>query len=128
MHPARPSKRVLPLPPGTEATHITFAFNDTRFLIALLQGPILVYDCSQILSPGSDILEPMQAIQSTNSQPVQQLLPNPGDLPSLVAVRRGNALGEVMVEVIDVGQNVQTVAGWRSGTTPDTVPTTSTTA
>ena len=118
-------QRILPLPPGMQPTHLIFALNDSRFLIALQQGLILVYDSSQILSPGSGILEPLQTVQSSNTKSVQQLLPNTGDLPSLVAVRRENIPGEVVVEVIDVGQSIQTVAGWKSGSTADTVPTTS---
>lgn len=102
-------------------TQLAFALNDERLVIGLHHGPVLVYDTSVLFSPGSDFVAPIQSFAPPSSAQIRQLLPNPGDLPELVAIRRETNVQTV--EVIDVRQ-LQTVGGWNVGSSQGGKPTT----
>ena len=93
-------------------------------VVGLTQGPVLVYDTTRLFSPGSDEVTPLHSFPSTTSSAPRQILPNPGDIPELVAILRdnnGNTSGQ-LVEILDV-QKLESVGGWRGGSTPDATPT-----
>ena len=103
---------------------ICFAALDNRMVVGLTQGPILVYDTARLFSPGSDEVAPLHSFPSTTSSAPRQILPNPGDIPELVAVLRDNNenTSNQLVEILDV-QKLESIGGWRGGSTPDATPT-----
>lgn len=97
---------------------------DTRFVVGLTQGPVLVYDTSRLFTPGSDEIAPLYSFPSTTSSAPRLIFPNPGDIPDLVAILRdadGNSSSQ-LVEILDV-QKMESVGGWRGGDSPDAKPT-----
>ncbi|CCM04682.1 uncharacterized protein FIBRA_06868 [Fibroporia radiculosa] len=103
--------------PGVPQT-VMFAHNDTRLIICLVDGSIIVFDTQLLLSGGVGV--PLHTFPS--SMPIRQIVPNPGDMSELVAVLRSPESSGLPVEVYDV-QNMKSVGGWRSGSTPNTRPT-----
>jgi nucleoporin NUP159 len=115
--------RTLSFAPATPNI-ITFASADTRLVVGLTQGPVLVFDTARLFTQGSDEITPLHSFPSTTSSAPRQILPNPGDMPDLVAVLRdGNSHpGSQLVEIVDV-QRLESIGGWRSGNAPDATPT-----
>ncbi|KAI0033097.1 hypothetical protein K488DRAFT_85252 [Vararia minispora EC-137] len=114
--------RSFPLTIGTP-NYITFAYNDTRLLVALVQGPILVYDATALCSPGGEV-SPLHHFPPTTATAVRQMYANPGDLADLVVILRepDGSPDSQLVEVVSVS-SLQSVGGWRGGGTSDTFPT-----
>lgn len=75
-----------------------------------------MYDCSQLFTAGTNDISPVHTF--SGSQPCEQIVPNPGDIPELVAALRQ---GDNSVELLNV-QTGQVVGGWKSSGTPDTTP------
>lgn len=96
---------------------LSLACNDTRLLIAFTHGPISVYDCSQLFTPGTSELIPLHTFPG--NLPSQQMEPNPGDMPDLVAVLREG--DNPPVQVLSV-QTFQPVRGWNAGGTSESTP------
>jgi len=116
-------QRTLALAPATPNI-IVFASADTRLVVGLTQGPVLVFDTARLFTPGSEEITQLHSFPSTTSSAPLQILPNPGDMPDLVAVLRdgdGNP-GTQLVEIVDV-EKLDSVGGWRSGNSPDATPT-----
>ncbi|KIM84780.1 hypothetical protein PILCRDRAFT_817577 [Piloderma croceum F 1598] len=115
--------RTLSFAPATPNI-ITFASADTRLVVGLTQGPVLVFDTARLFTQGSDEITPLHSFPSTTSSAPREILPNPGDMPDLVAVLRdGNGQpGSQLVEIVDV-QRLESIGGWRSGNAPDATPT-----
>ncbi|KAA1467361.1 hypothetical protein DENSPDRAFT_238123 [Dentipellis sp. KUC8613] len=116
-------QRTLPLP-GVVPNHVTFACNESRLLVGLVSGPILVFDAAALCTAGESGVSPLHTFPSTTSTGARHICPNPGDIPELVAVLR-EADGQPdsqLVEVLNV-MTMQSVAGWRSGGSSDTFPT-----
>ena len=67
-------------------THLTFALRNERLVIGLAEGHILIYDSRQLLSPGSEALQPLKVIPPNSAGAIRQLLANPEDIPELVTV------------------------------------------
>ncbi|KII89617.1 hypothetical protein PLICRDRAFT_557766 [Plicaturopsis crispa FD-325 SS-3] len=97
---------------------LALASSDTRLLVGLLQGQVAVFDTAQLFTPGHGEIQPLHSFQG--SAPPRQIVPNPGDMPDLVAVLREQ---DASVEVLDVRKN-ELIAGWRSGNTLDTTAST----
>jgi nucleoporin NUP159 len=116
-------QRTLSFAPATPNI-IAFASADTRLVVGLTQGPVLVFDTARLLTLGSDEIAPLHSFPSTTSSAPRQILPNPGDMPDLVAILRdGNGQpGSQLVEIVDV-QGLDSVGGWRSGNSSDATPT-----
>ena len=96
---------------------LSFACNDTRLLIAFSHGPISVYDCSQLFTPGTGELVPVHTFPGNFA--CQQVEPNPGDMPDLIAVLREG--DHPPVQVLNV-QTFQPVCGWKADGTPELIP------
>jgi nucleoporin NUP159 len=114
---------MLSIAPATPAI-VAFASADTRLLVGLTQGPVLVFDTARLFTAGSDEITQLYSFPSTTSSAPRQILPNPGDMPDLVAVLRDGdgTPGSQLVEIVDV-QKLESVGGWRSGNSPDAKPT-----
>ena len=118
----RPQRRV---PIGGAPPHIlTFACNDTRGLLGLADGSIHVYASDQLLSGGEGPVQPIHVFTTTSSVTLLSILPNPGDIPELIAVLRDctNSPGSLAVELLDV-QKLISSGGWMAGKSPSTTPT-----
>ncbi|KAH9931960.1 uncharacterized protein B0H18DRAFT_988905 [Fomitopsis serialis] len=104
------------------ATSIAYAHNESRMVVVLADGSIAVYDAPSLLN--SSPASPLHVFPANEGASFRKLAPNPGDMPELVAVLRdvGERTDVVAVEVLDI-QNMRSVCGWRSGTTPNTKPT-----
>ena len=106
--------------------YLIFALNDTRLVVGLTHGPVIVFEASAICSPGTDEVTPLHTFLPTTPTPtaVRQMYANPGDIPELVAILRepDGSPDSQLVEVINVA-TMQSVAGWSSGGTPETFPT-----
>ena len=104
-------------------THLTFALRDERLVVGLAEGHILIYDSRQLLSPGSEVLQPLKVIPPNSAGAIRQLLANPEDIPELVAVRRDvdGSADALAVELLDVNK-LDISGGWKSGGTPGTTP------
>jgi nucleoporin NUP159 len=96
---------------------LSLGCNDTRLLVAFSHGPISVYDCSQLFTPGTGELAPVHTFPGNFA--CQQMEPNPGDMPNLVAVLREG--DNPPVQVLNV-QTFQPVCGWNDGGTPGSTP------
>lgn len=96
---------------------LSLASNDAKLIIAFTHGPISVYDCSQLFTPGTGELLPIHTFPG--NLPSQQMEPNPGDTPDLVAVLREG--DNPPVQVLNV-QTFQPVCGWNAGGTPESTP------
>jgi nucleoporin NUP159 len=120
-------QRIIPISTATP-NHLIFAYNDTRLVVGLTHGPVIVFEASSICSPGSNEVAPLHTFLPTTPTPsaVRQMYANPGDFPQLVAILRepDGSPDSQLVEVINVS-TMQSVAGWSSGGTPETFPTSS---
>jgi nucleoporin NUP159 len=109
--------------------YLIFALNDTRLVVGLTHGPVIVFEASAICSPGNNEVTPLHTFLPTTPTPtaVRQMYANPGDIPELVALLReqDGSPDSQLVEVINVS-TMQSVAGWSSGGTLETIPTSST--
>ncbi|KAK0469922.1 uncharacterized protein EV420DRAFT_77584 [Desarmillaria tabescens] len=86
---------------------LAFACNETRFLVGLAQGEVLLYDVDKLCSPGSDD-SPLHALRTSNS-PARQIVPNPSSDPTLaeyIAIVRFDGNIEV------VNSQFQSQGGW----------------
>ncbi|KAH9974839.1 hypothetical protein BJV74DRAFT_888917 [Russula compacta] len=105
---------------------LVFALNDTRLVIGLTHGPVIVFEATAICSPGDNEVTPLHTFLPTTSTPtaVRQMYANPGDIPELVAILRepDGSPDSQLVEVINVS-TMQSVAGWSSGGTLESFPT-----
>jgi nucleoporin NUP159 len=108
--------------------YLLFALNDSRLVVGLTHGPVIVFEASAICSPGDNEATPLHTFLPTTSTPtaVRQMYANPGDIPDLVAILRepDGSPDSQLVEVINVS-TMQSVAGWRSAGTPESFPTSS---
>ncbi|KAF8260198.1 hypothetical protein EI94DRAFT_1897679 [Lactarius quietus] len=105
--------------------YLIFTCNDTRLVVSLTQGPVIVFDASAICSTGTNEVTPLHTFLLTTRTPtaVRQMYTNPGDIPELVALLRkpdGN-LESQLIEVINVS-TLQSLARWSSRGTPETFP------
>jgi nucleoporin NUP159 len=116
-------QRTLSIAPATPNI-IVFASADTRLVVGLIQGPVLVFDTTSLFTAGLNEISPLHSFPSTTFSAPRQILSNPGDMPDLVAVLRdGNSKpGSQLVEIVDV-RRLESVGGWRSGNSPDATPT-----
>jgi nucleoporin NUP159 len=96
---------------------LSLARNHTRLLVAFTHGPISVYDCSQLFTPGTGELIPVHIFPG--NLPCQQMEPNPGDMADLVAILREG--DNPPVQVLNV-QTFQPLCGWNASGTPDSTP------
>jgi nucleoporin NUP159 len=107
---------------------LIFALNDTRLVVGLTHGPVIVFEASAICSPGDNEVTPLHTFLPTTPSPtaVRQMYANPGDIPELVALLRepDGSPDSQLVQVINVS-TMQSVAGWSSGGTPESFPTSS---
>ncbi|KAK0495369.1 hypothetical protein EDD18DRAFT_1171899 [Armillaria luteobubalina] len=86
---------------------LAFACNETRFLVGLAHGEVLLYDVDKLFSPGSDDA-PLHALRTSNS-PARQIVPNPSNDPALadcIAIVRFDGNVEV------VNTQFQSQGGW----------------
>ena len=108
--------------------YLLFALNDSRLVVGLTHGPVIVFEASAICSPGDNEVTPLHTFLPTTPTPtaVRQMYANPGDIPDLVAILRepDGSPDSQLVEVINVS-TMQSVAGWRSAGTPESFPTSS---
>lgn len=108
--------------------YLLFALNDTRLVVGLTHGPVIVFEASAICSPGDNEVTPLNTFLPTTPTPtaVRQMYANPGDIPELVAILRepDGTPDSQLVQVINVS-TMQSVAGWSSGGTPESFPTSS---
>ena len=108
--------------------YLLFALNDTRLVVGLTHGPVIVFEASAICSPGDNEVTPLNTFLPTTPTPtaVRQMYANPGDIPELVAILRepDGTPNSQLVQVINVS-TMQSVAGWSSGGTPESFPTSS---
>jgi nucleoporin NUP159 len=116
-------QRTLPLPSVTP-NQIAFALHDTRLVVAIVEGPVAVFDTLRLFSPGNDEVSPLHHFPSTTTTAVRQLWPNPGDLPGLVAIIREptDVPAAQLVEIIDV-EKLTSVGGWKKGADANATPT-----
>ncbi|TDL16488.1 hypothetical protein BD410DRAFT_902018 [Rickenella mellea] len=100
--------------------HIVFAFNDERLVVGFDRGSVKIYDTAQLFQPGPEEIPPLQTFPAKNSGILRQVLPNPGDIPELVAIRReqDGLPNTQTVEILDV-KAASSVGGWCDGNTPD---------
>jgi nucleoporin NUP159 len=108
--------------------YLLFALNDTRLVVGLTHGPVIVFEASAICSPGNNEVTPLHTFLPTTPTPtaVRQMHANPGDIPDLVAILRepDGSPDSQLVQVINVS-TMQSIAGWGSGGTPESFPTSS---
>ncbi|KZT29964.1 hypothetical protein NEOLEDRAFT_1127876 [Neolentinus lepideus HHB14362 ss-1] len=103
---------------------LVLAANDSRLLVSILNGPILIFDTTQLFKEGSEQVTPMHQFAPTVPTPVRQIVANPGDIPELVAILRepdGKSESQ-LVDILDVVK-LQSVGGWKWLGTPETTPT-----
>jgi nucleoporin NUP159 len=105
---------------------IVFACNDSRLVVGLAEGSVLVYATEYLFSPGQDSVDPIYSLPAVSSAFVVSISSNPGDLPELVAILRDSQAGSnvLAVELLDV-QKLASVGGWVAGNLPSTIPTSS---
>lgn len=118
-------KRILPL--TDIPTHLTFASNGGRLVVAFENGGIAVYDTQVLFSEGSGNVNTLRVFPPSPPGVVRQLSSNPGDLPDLVAVRRDSTNGGngLVVEVLDT-RKLQSIGGWSLSDVPKDIATSST--
>ncbi|EMD33399.1 hypothetical protein CERSUDRAFT_118001 [Gelatoporia subvermispora B] len=111
-------RRTLQLPAAPMS--VQFACNETRVVVGLVQGAILVYDLQAILAKGT--AEPSPIHTFSGSTPIREIIPNPGDIPELVAVLRETTNSDdLAIEVLDINSS-RLAAGWKRGQLPSQTP------
>jgi nucleoporin NUP159 len=105
---------------------IVFACNDSRLVVGLAEGSVMVYATEHLFSPGQGSVDPIYSLPAASSPFIISISPNPGDLPELVAILRDSQSGSnaLSVELLDV-QKLTSVGGWVAGSLPSTIPTSS---
>lgn len=98
-------KRTVTIP--TRANIVAFACGETKLLVGLDDGSVVVYDTSSLFTPGTNDIQPL-ARNQIQSSPLRQILPNPGTEPNLsdlVAV-----VGDGKVELLNM--QLESQGGW----------------
>ena len=90
-------------------TILTFTVDHTRMLLSFTDGRIVVYDTSTLFTAGSDDIPPLHTWPPSPFAP-QRILPNPGDMPHLIAILLGPDAPQPVV-VLDA-QKYESFAGW----------------
>lgn len=105
---------------------IVFACNDSRLVVGLTEGSVMVYATEHLFSPGQGSVNTLFSLPAVSSAFIISISPNPGDLPELVAILRDSQGGSntLAVELLDV-QKLASVGGWVAGNLPSTIPTSS---
>ncbi|KAG2153961.1 hypothetical protein DEU56DRAFT_430221 [Suillus clintonianus] len=108
---------------ATTPNIIVFASNDSRLVVGLAEGSIMVYATEHLFSPGDGSVNPIYSLPAAPSAFIVSISPNPGDLPDLVAILRESQGGSnaLAVELLDL-QNLASVGGWVAGSLPNTIP------
>ena len=75
------ARRILPII-SANVNLIAFASNDTRFVVGLENGSVMIYDTALLFSSGEGDVSPIKTTQVLSS-PLRQILPNPSTDPSL---------------------------------------------
>ncbi|KAF8588895.1 hypothetical protein K439DRAFT_543610 [Ramaria rubella] len=106
--------------PGTPII-IKFACNDERLLVGYLEGPISIYNTSDLLN--AQCLDTIHTLPGDASAVPRDISPNPKENPELVAILRGVHGQEPghQVDIWDVAR-FKHVAGWRKGDDPNISP------
>jgi nucleoporin NUP159 len=91
-------------------TIISITADGARLLISLVDGQIALYDTSSLFTEGSNEVHPVHSWSFPSQTGPQQILPNPGDMPHLVAVLLDAGAPQAVV-ILDV-QNLENVGGW----------------
>jgi len=102
---------------------IVFASDDSRLVVGLAEGSIMVYATEHLFSPGEGPVDPIYSLPAVSSALTISISPNTGDLPELVAILRDSQGGSdaLAVELLDV-QKLASVGGWVAGSLPNTIP------
>lgn len=98
-------KRTVSIP--TRANIVAFACGDTKLLVGLTDGSVVVYDTSSLFTAGTNDVQPLGRNQIQTSS-LRQVLPNPGKEPGLndlVAV-----VGDGKVELFNM--QLESQGGW----------------
>ncbi|KAH9481729.1 hypothetical protein JR316_0006256 [Psilocybe cubensis] len=98
-------KRTVSIP--TRATIVAFACGDTKLLVGLADGSVVVYDTSSLFTEGTNDVQPLGRNEIQTS-PLRQVVPNPGTEPGLsdlVAI-----VSDGKVELLNM--NLESQGGW----------------
>ncbi|KDR78946.1 hypothetical protein GALMADRAFT_1281525 [Galerina marginata CBS 339.88] len=98
-------KRVQSIP--TKANIVKFACGDTRLLVGLEDGSVVVYDTSSLFTPGTNDVQPLGRFQ-VQSMPIRQILPNPGTEPGLSDIFA--VVGDGKVQLLNM--RLESQGGW----------------
>ncbi|KAI0701221.1 hypothetical protein BC835DRAFT_1411616 [Cytidiella melzeri] len=109
------------VPISTPANAIHFASNESKLVVGLTSGSILVYDVRTLASQSSEEVSPSHVFPPSNGSAPREIAANPADLPDLVAVLYEPGPSGQRVDLLDI-QNSQTVGAWTSGSTAETTP------
>lgn len=101
---------------------MTFANEDTRLVVGLAQGSVVIYDTDGLLAGGLSQQTPIHTFSSNAGSTLRQIVPNPGDMAELIAVLRhvGQASEDLLVEIFDL-RSMKSIGGWQQST-PDCRP------
>lgn len=96
----------------SEPNLLALANNDSRLVVGFKSGQIIVYDTSAVFTPGSNEIQPIGILQ-TSQQPIIDIASNPNTedptLSALLAVVRVD--GSVQV----LNTNLEPQGGWVAG-------------
>jgi nucleoporin NUP159 len=84
--------------PSSEPNIITFACNETKFIVGFKSGQIVAYDTASIFSQGSNEITPSNILQKSSSPPTG-IQANPSNDPALadyIAVVRKDGAVELL--------------------------------
>jgi nucleoporin NUP159 len=95
--------------------------NDSKLVVGLTSGPVLVYDVPTLISQSSEGPSPSHVFPTSDNAVPLEVVANPADLPHLVAVLYETSPADRRIAILDV-QNSQSVCSWTSGGTPETKP------
>ena len=111
---------------GATPKIIVFACNDSRLVVGLAEGSVIVYATEHLYSPEQDSVNPIFSFPAVPSTSIVSITPNPGDHPELVAILRDSqgSSSALAVELLDV-QKLASAGGWTAGNLPSTIPTSS---
>lgn len=108
-------QRTIALPQG-KPNIITFAYQDSRLVVGLEEGLVLVYNAESLFTPGQEQVQPAHTRQLQSSA-LQQIAANPGTEPNLVD--RFAVVGNDFVQLFD--SQLEPHGGW-SASDPSTIP------
>ena len=100
---------------------ITFASNDSKLVVGLSSGSILIYDVQTLVS-GS--IQPSHVFPPSTGSAPREIAANPGDLPDLCAVLYEPTAAGQRIDLFDI-QKLQVVGSCISSGTPETTPSSS---